>query len=121
VGQRRPILLLSGLLLTGLLLWVAPRSMLYPILGTTAAWALTLVTPRSPSAGLLLLGGLLGSVAQFVQTSHTNQVPMLSYLMRWGSLGIIVAVLFGTLQALGPTLLVLGLGSRSLAGLVRPN
>jgi hypothetical protein len=120
VGRRRPILLLSGLALTGLLLWASPRSMFYPILGTAAAWVLTLAMRRSPAAGYLLLGGLLGSVAQFVQISHTNQVPMLSYLMRWGALGIIVAVLFGTLQALGPTLLVLGLGSRSIAGPARP-
>jgi hypothetical protein len=110
-AQARPALLISGALIVLLLLMAAPRLLLYPSLGTAAAWAVARFSGRAPAAWLLLAGGFLGSIAQVVQSTHGNPVGMLNYFFVWGPLGFISAILLGTMQAVGPALLLLGLGS----------
>jgi hypothetical protein len=106
---RRLTFLLSGLALTVLLWWAEPRLLLYPSIGAAMAWVVTRITVRIPIGGALLLGGFLGSLAHYWEVSSTQQVALLSYFMHRGVLGIVIALLVGTVQALGPAMLILGL------------
>ncbi|HEX2251308.1 MAG TPA: hypothetical protein VHH32_13255 [Gemmatimonadales bacterium] len=111
LADRRSFLLISGLAITTLLLWTSPRLLLYPSLGVGIAWVITRVAGWRSAGGILLLGGLLGSIAHFWLSGLHQAVGLMSYLMRWGALGIIIAVGTSTVQALGPTLVVMGLTS----------
>jgi hypothetical protein len=106
-ADHRNFLLITGLAVTALPLWHAPQQLLYPSLGVAIAWVISRAMRWTSTGGILLLAGLVGVVAQ---TWH-HAAAMVFYLMQWGNLGIALALLFGTAEALGPTLLVMGLSS----------
>jgi hypothetical protein len=111
LAERRSLLLLGGLAITTLLLWASPRLLLYPSLGVAIAWVITRATGWRSTGGILLFGGMLGNVVHFWLGGLNQAMALVSYLMHWGGLGTIVILGFSAVQALGPTLLVMGLTS----------
>jgi hypothetical protein len=109
VAERQTFLLIPGTLITAVLLWYTPHLMLYPSLGVALAWVITRRAGWTSAGGVLFLGGLVGDVVHFWSGKLYLLAAMGMYATDSAELGLTIAILFITFQALGPTLLLMGL------------
>jgi hypothetical protein len=108
LGERRTFLLIAGTSITAVLFWYTPHFMLYPSLGVTLAWVISRRAGWTNAGAILFLGGLMGNLVHL----WSGKLFLLAFLGTYATnsveLGLIVIILFPTLQALGPTLLLMG-------------